>query len=143
MHENYMSILKHKGCPTRFDNTSNQLQCALNMNYNCNSCYVVNIINCQRCDSRKNRGQASTNIRLCMNKKKSIRDNSKGDLGARYFKKHYQFISDLEWVILNDNFPVSTDRLMQEQTFIFKLIAVTHHLSHDFLGSLASWLSYH
>ena len=91
-------------------------------NYNCDSCNIVYLLMCDKCDSGDYIGETSSKLRLRPNNhKKSIRDNSRGFPVAVHFNQPNHSPKNLRCVILSCDFKTTADRLICEQTFIHKL----------------------
>ena len=90
-------------------------------NYNCDSCNIVYLLMCNKCDSGNYIGETSSRLRLRLNNhKKSIRDNSRGFPVAVHFNLPDHSLKNLRCVILRGDFKTTADRLICEQTLIYK-----------------------
>ena len=105
-------------------------------NYDCDSCNIVYLLMCSKCDSGNYIGETSNRLRLRLNNhKKSIRDNSCGFPVAVHFNLPDHSLNNLRCVILRGDFKTTADRHICEQTSIYKL--KTHSRS---ITSIAEWL---
>ena len=90
-------------------------------NYNCDSCNIVYLLMCDKCDSENDIGETSNRQRLRLNNhKKSIRDNSRGFPAAVHFSQPDHSLKNLRCVILRGDIKTTADRLICEQTLIHK-----------------------
>ena len=90
-------------------------------NYNFDSCNIVYLLMCSKCDSGNCIGETSSRLRLRLNNhKKSIRDNSRGFPVAVHFNLPDHSLKNLRRVILRGDFKTTADRLICEQTLIHK-----------------------
>ena len=96
--------------------TSYAIQCG---NYNCDSCDIVYLLMCSKCDSGNNIGETSNRLRLT-NHKKSIRDNCRGFPVAVHFNQPDHSPKNLRCVIIRGDFKTTADRIICEQMLIHK-----------------------
>ena len=91
-------------------------------NYNCDSCNIVYLLMCDKCDYSENYiGETSNKLRLRLNNhKKSIRNNSRGFPVAVHFNQPDHLPKNLRCVIHRGVFKTTADRIICEQTFIHK-----------------------
>ena len=90
-------------------------------NYNCDSCSIVYLLMCDKCDSGNDIGDTSNRLRLRLNNhKKSIRDISRGFPEAVHFSQLDHSLKNLRCVIVRGDIKTTADRLICEQTLIHK-----------------------
>ena len=84
-------------------------------NYNCDSCNIVYLIMCSKCDSENYIGETSNRLRFRLNNhKKSIRDNSRGFPVAVHFNQPDHSLKNLRCVILRQQ----TDSFVNKCSYI-------------------------
>ena len=77
---------------------------------------------CDKCDSENDIRETSNKLRFLLNDhKKSIRDNSRGFPVAVHFNQPDHSLKNVRCVNLRGDFKTTADRLICEQTFIYKL----------------------
>ena len=109
--------------------TSSTIQPA---NCNCDSCNIVHLLMCDKCDSGNYIGETSNKLRLRLNNhKKSIRNNSRGFPLAVHFNQPDHSLKNLRCVILRGDFKTTADRDICEQTLIHKLKTHSKVLNQD------------
>ena len=87
-------------------------------NYNCDSCNIVYLLMCSKCDSENNIGETSNRIGLRLNNhEKNIGNQGRGFLVAVHFNLPDHSFKNLRCVILRGDFKTTTERLICEQTF--------------------------
>ena len=102
-------------------------------NYNCDSCNIVYLLMCDKCDSENYIGETSNKLRFRLNNhEKSIRDNSRGFQVA---------VKNLRCVILRGDFKTTADRLICEQMFMHKLKTVKRCKSRSIIAIAVQLLS--
>ena len=80
-------------------------------NYNCDSCNIVYLLICSKCDSGNYIGETSNRLRLGLNNhKKSIRDNNWGFLVAVHFNLPDQSLKNLKRVTLRGDLKTTADK---------------------------------
>ena len=99
---------------------------------NCDSCNIVYLLMCDKCDSENYIGETSINLRLRLNNhKESIKDNSRGFSVAVHFNQTNHSLKNLRCVILRGDFKTTADRLICEQTLIHILKAHSKGVCQD------------
>ena len=112
-------------------------------NYNCDSCNIVYLLMCSKCDSGNYIGETSNRLRLRLNNhKKSIRDNSRCFPEAVHFNQPDHSLMNLRCVILRGDFKTTADRLIYEQTLIYKLKSHSKGVNQD-LSFLSPYSYFH
>ena len=82
-------------------------------NYNCDSCNIVYLLMCSKCDSENYIGETSNRLRLRLNNhKKSIKDNSRGFPVAVHFNQPDHSLKNLRCVILRGDFKTIVERFI-------------------------------
>ena len=100
--------------------------------YHCDSCNIVYLLMCSKCDSGNYNGHTSNRLRFRLkNHEKSIRDNSRGCPVAVHFNQLVNSFRNLRCVILRGDFKTTADRLICEQTFMHKLKAHSKGVNQD------------
>ena len=111
--------------------------------YYCDSCNIVHLLMCNKCDSGNYIGEASNRIRFRLNNhKKSIRNNSKGFPVVVHFNQPDHSLKNLRCIILRGDFKATADRLIREQTFIHKLKTHSKGVNQD-LSFLSPYSYFH
>ena len=86
-------------------------------NYNCDSCNIVYLLICSKCDSGYYIGETSNRLRLRLNNhKKSIRDNSRGFPVAVNFNQPDHTLKNVRCAILKE----ATSKRRQTDSFMNK-----------------------
>ena len=112
-------------------------------NYNCDSCNIVYLLMCSKCDSGNYIGETSNILWLRLNNhKKSIRDNSRVFPVSVHFNLPDHSLKNLRCVILRGDFKTTADRLICEQTLIHKFKTHSNGVNQD-LSFLSPYSYFH
>ena len=108
---------------------------------NWDSCNIVYVLMCYKCDSGDYIGETSNRLRFRLNNlKKSIRENSRGFPVAVLFNQPDHSLKNWRCVILRGVVNTTADRLICEQMFIHNLKIHSNGVNQDIIISIAAWI---